>query len=290
METRADRASGFVDGGSRLRDEDQELLRRQARRQRDAHALLNRLGVVRRWEEFGTPVLCGAVSYGLMVALDIDVEIYGEPRVDVGFALVSAWAEDSAVRKVSFINDLDGPDGGLGWALHYCHGDAWWRVEVWLLPNDYDGPRSADLVVPMRLALDARARCAVLRIKEALVRDGTAYRSIDIYRAVLDHGIMNVTDYLSWCAVNESEGLLPWRPAPRRPGTGVVSMVTHEAFREPRGRSDPGWGVSPRRDAYARLRDDHPVRPWGFVVPAVSRPRRRSTRFRQARVPLPSVA
>ncbi|MEU4586625.1 hypothetical protein AB0F92_31900 [Kitasatospora aureofaciens] len=41
---------------------------------------------------------------------------------------------------------------------------------MWLLAADYDGPRSADRVEPMRSGLDDVTRAAILRLKEALVK------------------------------------------------------------------------------------------------------------------------
>ncbi|MFG3041765.1 hypothetical protein ACGFYZ_33165 [Streptomyces sp. NPDC048330] len=178
--------------------------------------MLDAMQPLRRWEQFGVPKLCGAMSYGLLVAPDIDIEIYGALRVDAGFSLVSEWAQDPAVDRVLFINAVDGPDGGLGWEVRYRYVGVPWAVQMWLLPGDYDGPRSADLVAPMRDALCYRTRAAILSIKEALVERGAEYRSMDVYRAVLDDGVKDVEEYDRWCRSYSSTGLLDWRPAPLR--------------------------------------------------------------------------
>jgi hypothetical protein len=188
------------------------LLHRQQRRQADAYTVIDTLDVLERWRRFGVPFLCGAVAHGLLVAPDIDVEIFGHPRASAGFALVSEWADDPAVRRVLFINALDGDDAGLGWEIRYRLRDVDWSVQMWLLPVDYSGPRSAALVEAMRDALDRTARCAVLRIKEALVRRAGAYRSIDDYRAVLDDGVKDLDEYDEWCRLHSSTGLISWKP------------------------------------------------------------------------------
>lgn len=196
--------------------DDAAVLDRQDARQKKAHAVLTALRPLQRWERFGEPRLCGAMSYGLMVAPDIDIEIFGDLRVDAGFSLVSDWARDPAVDRALFINALGAPDGGLGWELHYRLEEVRWTVQMWLLSPDYDGPRSADLVAPMRTALCSNTRSRILHIKEALVARKDEYRSIDVYRSVLDHGVNGVEEYDRWCRSYSSTGLIDWRPAPRR--------------------------------------------------------------------------
>ncbi|MGH3712928.1 MAG: hypothetical protein ACRDT4_05630 [Micromonosporaceae bacterium] len=194
---------------------DDALLDRQAARQAAARAVLNVLQPLQRWRRFGEPSLCGAMAYRLLVAPDIDIEIFGPLDPVSGFHLASAWAGDPAVRRVLFINAIGEADAGLGWEVSYLHRGVAWAVQMWLLPEDYDGPRSVDLVMPMRAALDRASRCAILRIKEELVARGTGHRSIDLYRAVLDHGVDTVEEYDRWCRSHSSTGMVNWRPAGR---------------------------------------------------------------------------
>ncbi|NGO67028.1 hypothetical protein [Streptomyces boncukensis] len=191
-------------------------LQRQDARQEQAHSVMKALQPLQRWAQFGWPKLCGAMSYDLLVAPDIDIEIYGTLRVETGFSLVSAWAQDPAVDRILFLNAVDEPDAGLGWEVRYRVHGVPWTVQMWLLPTDYDGPRSADLVEPMRAALSSGTRSTILCIKERLVARGTEYRSIDVYRAVLDDGVKDIDEYDRWCRSYSSTGLLNWRPSPRR--------------------------------------------------------------------------
>lgn len=191
----------------------QDLLRRQAARHRRAHAILRRLAVLDRWRQLGNPVLCGATAYGLLVAPDIDVEVFGTLDVAAGFTVVGAIAADPAILKVTFLNATDTEDAGLGWEVVYRDGEQLWRIQMWLLPADYPGPRSSDLVPVLRAALDDRCRCAVLQIKEHLVAAGAHYRSIDVYRAVLDFGVTTADGYARWAVSHSSIGLIGWRPA-----------------------------------------------------------------------------
>lgn len=169
-----------------------------------------------RWADVGRPVLVGAAAYGLLVARDIDIEIYCEsPTVDPGFALVSELARRLGVWKVRFSNELDGPDRGLYWQLRLRGAETEvWKVDMWLLGHDHPGPRSADLVEPMRNALTDESRATILGIKEALL-DQPEVHSIEIYEAVLDGGARTVAEFRAWRSEHEPDGLTSWRP--RRP-------------------------------------------------------------------------
>lgn len=191
------------------------LLRRQRARLKDAQAVLDTLDVLRCWRDYGTPRLVGSVAYELVVAPDIDVEIIGKPNVRAGFILAGRWADDPALRKVLFINDLDGRDGGLGWELTYMRGATPWKIQMWLIPPETATPLAADLVEPLKAALAIEHRVAILRIKEYVLQHAEPHQSIDIYRAVLDHDIRTPAAYSDWAASNTSTSLIRWRPTSR---------------------------------------------------------------------------
>jgi hypothetical protein len=189
------------------------LLRRQQVRQRAAREILGRLRLLDSWAEAGVPKLVGAAAYGLMVAPDIDIEIFCDvPTVDPGFAIVSELAREPSIWKVRFSNELDRPDRGLYWQLRYRADDAEvWKVDMWLLGHDHPGPRSVDLVEPMKRALTDETRAAILEIKEALFGQPGVH-SIEIYEAVLEDGVRSATEFSAWRTRREPSGLTSWRP------------------------------------------------------------------------------
>jgi len=116
---------------------------------------------------------------------------------------------------VRFSNELDGPDPGLYFQLRYVAPGAAvgteWKADMWLLADDYAGPRSTDLVEPIRRSLTRKTRAAILRIKEAKLGSEDV-RGIDVYRAVIDGGARTVEEYDAWLAVHGLAGLTAWRP------------------------------------------------------------------------------
>jgi len=193
----------------------QTVLARAAGRLQTAHHILAELRLMERWRPFGDPVLVGAVAYGLVVAPDIDLEIFCDtPRIADGFEVLKACALHPRVRKARFSNHLDGPDQGLYWQLRYLHEDGQeWKIDMWSVARHHPGPLSSALVEPMRHALTGHSRQAILEIKEALLLEpGVPWSSIHVYRAVLEDGVRDLAGFRCWLETHPTSGLVKWRP------------------------------------------------------------------------------
>ncbi|MGX1774088.1 hypothetical protein ACWIGW_18395 [Nocardia brasiliensis] len=192
-----------------------DAVAQSACRGRQAHEILDTLRLFERWQDFGTPVLVGAVAYELAIAPDIDIEIYCDsPQIEHGFAVLQDCARIDGVRNARFGNHLDDPDEGLYWRLGYRGSDGTdWKIDMWALRRDHPGPCAAQLVAPLRAALTPRTRRTILELK-SLVQTGAIaeQRSIDIYRAVLDGGISSGADLSAWVRDNPRDPLTFWRP------------------------------------------------------------------------------
>jgi hypothetical protein len=100
--------------------------------------------------------------------LDYEVFTAGPPTIRSGFRVLADLAEQPGVTAVRFVNSLDGPDKGLYWQVRCRDRDHQeWKIDVWTLAHDHPGPLAAWMVEPMRRALTAETRSAILRLKEA---------------------------------------------------------------------------------------------------------------------------
>jgi len=194
-----------------------ERIRRAEKRFVTAMSILEELRLLERWGRVGNACIVGAMAYGLQVAPDIDMEIFcDKPSVQVGFAILSACVQNPRVRKARYANELDGPDQGLYFQLRYLHpGGEEWKLDMWMVAKDHPGPLSRDLVEPMRRALSDETREAILLVKEQVRAKRAAIPSIQIYEAVLEHGVRSYEEFLTWQAVAQPAGLTDWRPAAR---------------------------------------------------------------------------
>lgn len=184
-------------------------------RQRAAEAILGELDLIGRWSAVGRPVVVGATSYGLMVAPDLDLEIFcdAEPTAEAGFAVLAACAAYPGTIRAAYSNHLDGPDEGIYWKLGFRHQGEEWKVDMWALRHDHPGPLSSSLVEPMRAALTPESRRTILTIKQELAaRPDRRCGSIHVYRAVLADGVATFDQFETWRADHDTESLTDWRP------------------------------------------------------------------------------
>lgn len=192
-----------------------DVIEAQGQRQQAAAAgILADLDLVGGWSQFARPMIVGAMSYGLMVAPDIDLEIFhgGEPPIEAAFAVMAACAGHTAVRKVRFSNHLDGVDEGVYWQLRIAAGGEDWKIDMWLLREGHPGPLSSWLTAPMLAALTDETRRAILTIKHAEISNPARCGSIHVYRAVLQDGVRTPAEFRRWQASHDTTALTDWLP------------------------------------------------------------------------------
>ena len=192
---------------------DDVFVRAEKRRAR-ALDIVKRLDLLPSWSRYGNPIIVGAVSFGLMVALDIDMEIYSDdPRIEHGFEVLSQVARLPGVYQVRFSNELAGPDQGLYWQIRYRDQEGQsWKVDSWLLGHDHPHAHWAEkLTQAMHNALTDETRRAILEIKEALLGEA-GVRSLDVYKAVLEGQVRRPDGFRRWIKAHKSPRIDLWLP------------------------------------------------------------------------------
>jgi len=192
-----------------------DVFARAANRLRTAEHILSELDLRKKWSAFGRPVVVGAVAYALVVSPDIDMEIYcPELRIEDGFQILATCALHPNVTKARFSNELHNSDKALYWQLRYRHeDDEEWKIDMWSASEDYELPRSENLVEPMRKALTLDTRRSILELKEKRFFDLTLNcPSIYLYRAVLDEGVRIPEQLRNWLKDNQVDALTDWTP------------------------------------------------------------------------------
>lgn len=183
------------------------IIVRAADRLRIAQHILNELHLLERWRAFGNPVLVGAVAYDLVVAPDIDIEIFcDEPRLEAGFGILQACATHPCVYKAGFAKRLIAQDTRLFWQLGYSYDDGTkWNIDMWSMRHSCSGMRAADWVETITRALSDETRRVILAIKELALKDPTlACNSTHIYLAVLEAGVRSEQQFRCWLERNQA--------------------------------------------------------------------------------------
>lgn len=192
-----------------------DLISRAEARHQIAEHILSELDLVNRWNRFGVCHLVGSVAYRLVVAPDIDLEIFcPEARIEDGFEILRACALHPQVKKTRFWNALGPPHFGLYWQIRYQHEDEEWKIDMWSVANSYSEPCGTHLTEPMNRALSPQSRETILDLKEAVLADETLdCPSIQIYRAVLDSNVQTLDQLKVWLPRNPLTGVVTdWKP------------------------------------------------------------------------------
>ena len=176
------------------------LLHRQEVLQTEAIALLARVDLLRHLGHAGQPVLIGSAALGLMVWRDIDIMVIA-PGLGVArtFEVLSPLFADPCVTQLRYLNESGSfnergrpEDERYYVALHYrVDGEAEWKIDISFWLADLPRREIADMEATRRKLTD-ETRLAILWIKQMWHRRPsyrTAVLSIDIYDAVLEHGV-----------------------------------------------------------------------------------------------------
>lgn len=178
---------------------DDELLRRQDALQAEGWDILERLQVLPLVGHVGDPVIVGSFALGLMVWRDIDIEIYcRDLSPDVIFEALRPLASVPGIHKLNF-RDWSGPRAdpevpdGYYWGVGYTYpSGAEWKLDLWFVATGTTRRMGREKLTSLAPRLAPDVRRTILHLK-SLWFQHPSYRkgiySVDIYDAVLEHGI-----------------------------------------------------------------------------------------------------
>ena len=175
--------------------------------------VLAELSVLEGLSELGTVEVTGSVAHRLVVAHDIDVDVTADALdARACFDVVGRLAADPRVARVVYTNATE----RFGWLSFdvVCH----FAGETWTIELYVNGPDAccfgwtSELARVLSGVLTPEHRHAILELKEALA-DDPDYRSMDVYRAVVDDGVRTLDEFRAWREQHGSADLVRWIPA-----------------------------------------------------------------------------
>jgi hypothetical protein len=199
---------------------DEELLRAQRRLQDDSTAVVADLGLDTALAALGDPVRTGSSALGLMVRRDIDITTgvaeLDDAAKDAIATLGARLSRHDRVRKVLFRDDTgrwntepdEFPDGMYLLVEYRDAAGATWSLDLWFVDQPERQPDIAHLSTLLPRITDA-ARVSILRIKQALDTGpeyGASIHGIDVYRAVLDHGVTTPEEFEVYRTSSSTQG------------------------------------------------------------------------------------
>jgi len=193
-----------------IRQTDEKLLKRAEELKKESHRIIDELGIFNILKKISEPYLIGSAENGLMVGRDIDIESYMDKfDIDKVLDLLKGLALIPTIQKVQFNNFRELRQDYLKTRRRFPHGyyiglrsiqpSGVWKIDIWFgekgIPlSDYKTPDSSKIT--------KKQKAAILRIKNLWLAKEGGYKdevnSIDIYKAVLEHGIMDEDNFRAY--------------------------------------------------------------------------------------------
>jgi hypothetical protein len=177
-----------------------DLIRRQETLQTEGTRVLEGLNLVALLSPLGMPQFTGSFASGLMTWRDIDVQVVA-PGLDIAkaFDTIGRLAGHPRIHRIRYMSESGtfNPTGQLRdersyFGVYYAPDEGEeWKLDVSFWLKDVSRSELKDLE-EMRSRLTPELRLSILWIKDVWCRL-PAYRtqvfSMDIYEAVLEHGV-----------------------------------------------------------------------------------------------------
>ncbi len=195
---------------------DSELFELSRQMRQAASKVLADLNITEYCREIdGSLNIVGSLKTDLMLNhRDIDLHFYtSEPMVEKSFAFMKCLAENNAIKDIQYKNLLDTKEECIEWHLWYeAEKGITWKLDIIHIRKGsfYDGFFEAvtDKVIQK---LTPETKEIILRIKYELGEKSNV-PGIQIYHAVLEHGVKNYADFIQWQRENPLDSILEWVP------------------------------------------------------------------------------
>lgn len=193
-----------------------ELFELSRQMRQAASKVLTDLNIAEHCREIdGLLNIVGSLKTDLMLNhRDIDLHFYtGEPMIEKSFAFMECLARNNAIKDIQYKNLLDTKEECIEWHLWYeAEKGITWKLDIIHIRKGsfYDDFFEAvtDKVIQK---LTPETKEIILQIKYEL-GEKSEVPGIQIYHAVLEHGIKNCADFIQWQKENPLDDILEWVP------------------------------------------------------------------------------
>ena len=193
-----------------------ELFELSRQMRQAASEVLTDLNITEHCKEVGGSLnIVGSLKTDLMLNHhDIDLHFYtSEPMIEKSFSFMKGLAENKAIKDIQYKNLIDTKEECIEWHLWYESEEGiTWKLDIIHIRKGsfYDGffEEVTDKVIQK---LTPETKEIILRIKYELGEKSNV-PGIQIYHAVLEHGIKNCADFIEWQKENPLDSILEWVP------------------------------------------------------------------------------
>lgn len=181
----------------------------------EADQVLAELSLLKELRKLGKVSVVGSVALNLMVYKDIDIEVVVEKLEPQAISQVISRLTSSNLRRIdlSLINNSveskeKFPKGiylgikyhlGMSWVSDFSKNEETWKVDIWFV--EPENARSLKTTKEIELKLNNESRRIILEIKSDSYQNENyrkVFSALDIYKAVLDQGIVDTKGFQSY--------------------------------------------------------------------------------------------
>jgi len=182
-----------------------------------AFQIIEELQIQKIWEELhSTCHLVGSVKTGLLLThLDIDFHVYSENfSIAQSFKAIAKISDYPSIKEVTYKNLLQEEDMCLEWHLSYeeCP-ERIWTIDIIHLKNESPFAGMIERItqkIDTVLTKDLRNKILNLKWESNLHDEKVA--SIELYEAVIDHGIETFDNLKKWQNEKDKNRISLWEP------------------------------------------------------------------------------
>ncbi|WP_320040127.1 phosphoglycerate mutase family protein [uncultured Desulfobacter sp.] len=184
--------------------------------QQDAWKVINDTNIIQIWSSIGATInLVGSLKMGLLVNnRDIDFHIYTTPfKLSDSFSAMAKLAENRFIKTISYNNLLGAEDKCIEWHAFYEDKDGHsWQIDMIHILNEsvYAG-HFEKVAERISAVLTPEIRANILQIKNSIPIEKKVM-GIQVYKAVIEHGIKDIDSFWQWREQNPDEGIITWIP------------------------------------------------------------------------------
>ena len=180
----------------------EDYLNKQNLLHKEAERILLELNLINFLSRLGKPTIVGSFALNLMSWPDIDIVVVSEMEIQGYLDTANYLFQKQNVYSLN-LQDFrksiysDRPQGLYCGVCYLVKPKTFWKIDIWFLPD----AKALDLVKSVKSKLNDKNRLTILKIKNEMresTKHGKEVSGMDVYKAVLEKGVKNLTEFRSY--------------------------------------------------------------------------------------------
>nr|WP_319394567.1 phosphoglycerate mutase family protein [uncultured Desulfobacter sp.] len=184
--------------------------------QKVAWQVIHDTNIIEIWASIGATInLVGSLKMGLLINnRDIDFHVYTTPfNLSDSFSAMARLAKNKGIKTISYSNLLEAGDKCIEWHAFYedKYGHTWQIDIIHILNESVYAGHFEKVAERISGVMTPEIRANILRIKNSIPIEKKVM-GIQIYKAVIEHGIQDIDSFWAWQEQNPDDGIITWMP------------------------------------------------------------------------------